>query len=77
MGGDAQEAHGAERRKLSKRKKTPSRHAQDSAQGKEAEAVKFLSSYLSALDQIKADLSTPEKSFASAKKAFEEGDGSS
>ena len=51
--------------------------SQDSALGKEAEAAKFLTSYLSALDQIKADLSTPEKSFASAKKAFEEGDGSS
>jgi spermidine synthase len=62
--------------KLVEAKKGAKPAAQDSAQGKEAEAVKFLSSYLSALDQIKADLSTPEKSFASAKKAFEEGDGS-
>jgi hypothetical protein len=35
-----------------------------------------MSIYLSALDQIRPELSTPEKSFVSAKKAFEEGEAS-
>jgi hypothetical protein len=46
------------------------------AQDPDGEALKYLTSYLTALDQIRAELSTPEKSFTSAKKAFEEGEAS-
>lgn len=44
--------------------------------GQDGEALKYLMTYLSALNQIRAELSTPEKSFTSAKKAFEEGEAS-
>ena len=50
--------------------------AKESDPGKEADAAKYLSIYLSALDQVRPELSTPEKSFVSAKKAFEEGEAS-
>jgi type VI secretion system protein ImpL len=63
--------------KIVEAQKSGKTSSQGSAQGMEAEAAKFLSSYLTALDQIKADLSTPEKSFASAKKAFEDAESSS
>ncbi len=40
----------------------------------EREALPYLSSYIDTLQQLRSEISTPEKSFASAKKAFEEGE---
>jgi hypothetical protein len=40
--------------------------------GQDGEALKYLTTYLGAIDQMRAELSTPERSFTSAKKAFEE-----
>jgi hypothetical protein len=42
--------------------------------GQRADAGKFLAAYLSATRQLRSDLSTTETSFASAKKAFAEGE---
>ncbi len=44
--------------------------------GQDGEALKYLTTYLSSLNQIRAELSTAEKSFSSSKKAFEEGEAS-
>jgi hypothetical protein len=42
--------------------------------GQRAEAGKFLTAYLNAVRQLRSELSTTETSFASAKKAFAEGE---
>ena len=49
----------------------------EAGQGKEADALKYLAVFLNSLDQVRAELNTPERSFASAKKAFEEREASS
>jgi type VI secretion system protein ImpL len=38
------------------------------------EGARFLAAYLDALDRLRAELSTPERAFLAAKKAFEEGE---
>ncbi|PYJ71637.1 MAG: hypothetical protein DME76_01175 [Verrucomicrobia bacterium] len=64
------------RGKVVQAQKSGKQASQESSQGKEADAIKYLSMYLGALGQIRAELSTSEKSFSSAKKAFEEGEAS-
>jgi hypothetical protein len=62
--------------KLAETQKAGKQASPESGQGKEADATKYLATYLSALGQIRAELSTTEKSFSSSKKAFEEGEAS-
>lgn len=60
--------------KIAEAQKTGKPASQDGS--KDGEALKYLTTYLNALDQIRAELSTPEKSFASAKKGFEDAEAS-
>ncbi len=43
-------------------------------EGQDREAARYLTGYLEALDHLRGELSTPEKAFKSAQKAFEEGE---
>jgi type VI secretion system protein ImpL len=60
--------------KIVEAQKTGKQMAQEAGQGKEADAVKYLTIYLNAMSQVRTELSTTEKSFLSSKKAFEEGE---
>jgi type VI secretion system protein ImpL len=48
--------------------------SEEKGQTKEAEAMGYLAAYQDALSQLRTELSTTEKSFKSAQKAFEEGE---
>jgi type VI secretion system protein ImpL len=62
------------RTKIAEAQKAGKPASQENAQGKAADAMKYLTLYQSALGQVRAELSTTEKSFSSSKKAFEEGE---
>lgn len=62
--------------KAAEAQKSGKQAASENGPGKEADAVKYLTMYLNALGQLRAELSTTEKSFSSSKKAFEEGEAS-
>lgn len=58
----------------SKTQKAAGADAKGKAAEQERDALPYLSSYADSLQQLRSEISTPEKSFASAKRVFEEGE---